>query len=131
MNQLSLLVVESDAGVSRMFADVFSDRSWKVDVCLDGESAYRAISSDRHYDVIVVSYQVPGSSGVQLTKLARSLDHRSSTPVVMITGSGDIEREAFSAGVNEVWHKPMDLFAFIRAVEKYVGVATCHNREHA
>jgi DNA-binding response OmpR family regulator len=126
-----MLVVESDAGVSRMFADVFSDRNWIVDVCLDGESAYRAISSDRHYDVIVVSYQVPASSGVQLTQLIRLLDHRSSTPVVMITGSGDVDGEAFSAGVDEVWHKPMDLFAFIRSVEKHVRTAACHSSEHA
>lgn len=112
-----------------MFADVFSDRSWQVDVCLDGECAARAIADSKHYDVIVVSYHVPGSSGIQLAQLARSLSHRSLTPVVMITGSGDIEREAFSAGVSEVWHKPMDLFAFISAVEKYVGVAACHGCE--
>ncbi len=112
-----------------MLADVFSDRSWQVDVCLDGECAARAITDDRHYDVIILSYQVPGSSGVQLVQLARSLSHRSLTPVVMITGSGDIERDALSAGANEVWHKPMDLFAFIRTIERYARITTRHGCE--
>jgi len=121
--------VESDAGVSRMLADVFSDRSWQVDVCLDGECASRAITGDRHYDILIVSYRVPGSSGILLAQLARSLSHRSLTPVVMITGSGDVEREALSAGVNEVWHKPLELFAFLATIEKYIRVAACHGCE--
>ena len=125
-----MLVVESDAGVSRMFADVFSDRNWQVDVCLDSECASRAMADDKHYDVIVMSYRVSGSSGIQLVRLARSISHRSLTPLVMVTGSGDIEREALSAGVNEVWHKPVDLIDFIAAMEKYVSAAKCQGCEH-
>jgi DNA-binding response OmpR family regulator len=113
-----------------MFADVFSDRNWQVDVCLDGECASRAITDDKHYNVIVISYRVPGSSGVQLVRLARSISHRSLTPVVMVTGSGDVEQEALSAGVNEVWHKPVDLLGFIAAMEKYASAAACHGCEH-
>jgi CheY-like chemotaxis protein len=115
----SLLLIEGDSSVSKLFSDVFVDRGWHVDVCPNGTSAVLALNKLRHYEVILVSYVVPETTGINLVRLIRSIAHRRNSPIVMVTGSGNVDEEALAAGVDEVWHKPVDILPFIAAIEKY------------
>jgi CheY-like chemotaxis protein len=63
--------------------------------------------------VILVSYRVPGTNGVQLVRFVRSLDHRRMTAVVMVTGSGEVTEEALAAGADEVLLKPINANALV------------------
>lgn len=127
---MTILIIEGDHSVLRLFADFFAANSFHTDICNDSECAKRAITSATHYDVIVVSYRVPGTDGVELVRLIRSLEHRNQTPVLMVTGSGDIEAEAFAAGVDHVMHKPLDLSALLTTVRELAS-PTKKNRNHA
>lgn len=124
MKNPTLLVIEGDTGVSKLFFDVFTGRDWAVDVCNDGPQAAEAINSSRPYDVIIVSYRVPEANGIYIVQMIRSLSHREDTPVIMVSGSGNIDQEAYLAGADEVWHKPVELMSFVSAVEKRASTAS-------
>jgi DNA-binding response OmpR family regulator len=116
----SILIAEGDQTVAKLFAAVFARQNWTVALAAHGTHAIEALLGSDRYDVVLVSYDVKGSSGVELTKLVRSLGHRKHTPVVMVTGRGEIDSEAFGAGASEVLHKPIDIHTLVAAVRKYV-----------
>ena len=117
----SIFIAEGARSVARLFATVFAHHNWKVTSFSDGKRADEALRGSEHYDVVLVSYEVPGINGVELTKLVRALEHRKHTPVVMVTGTTGIEAEAFRAGASEVLHKPIDIHSLVAAVSKYIS----------
>ena len=124
----SIFIAEGTRSVARLFAAVFAHHDWKVTSSSDGKGADEALRGSEHYDVVLVSYEVPGTSGVELTKLVRALDHRKHTPVVMVTGTTGIEAEAFRAGVSAVLRKPIDIYSLVAAVSKCIS-ETGHQEE--
>ena len=117
----SIFIAEGTRSVARLFATAFFRHNWKVTSSSDGKGADEALRGSEHYDVVLVSYEVPGMNGVELTKLVRALEHRKHTPVVMVTGTTGIEAEAFRAGASEVLHKPIDIYSLVAAVSKYIS----------
>jgi len=115
----SILIAEGDRAVASLFTDVFKENMWAVDSSTDANAVIDALRGCRHYDVVLVSYQVGSTNGVELTKLARSLEHRRTTPVVMITGGSGMELEALRAGATDVLHKPIDVNRLVALVGKY------------
>jgi DNA-binding response OmpR family regulator len=122
----TILIAEGDESVAKLFAAVFTRQNWKVALAAHGKHAIEALRGSECYDLVLVSYDVKGSSGVELTKLVRSLAHRKNTPVLMVTGSGGIDTEALRAGASEVLHKPIDIHTLVAAVGKYVSQGSHH-----
>jgi CheY-like chemotaxis protein len=79
-----------------------------VDSCLNGMTALEILKSDSPYDVIIVDNDLPGLGGLELVLRVRSMAHRRSTPIIMLSGD-DCEKEAWRAGVTAFLHKPEDL----------------------
>lgn len=57
------------------------------------------------YDAIIVDNDLPGLSGLELVLRVRSMAHRRSTPIIMLSGD-DCEKEAWRAGVSAFLRKP-------------------------
>ena len=115
----SILIAEGDDHVARLFATLFSRNDWMVHSLDDATKAAEVLRGDEPFDVVVVSYKIRGMSGVELTKLIRSLDHRRETHVVMVTGRPGVEPEALGAGADEVLSKPIDIFTLLQSVSGY------------
>jgi two-component system NtrC family sensor kinase len=66
-----VLVVEDEATVAQLIADVLKDEGLEVDVVLDGREALRRAASE-HYDLLICDMKMPGIDGEQFYKrLAR------------------------------------------------------------
>jgi CheY-like chemotaxis protein len=61
-----------------------------------------------HYDLLISDNDLPHVSGVELIRRVRQLPHRKRTPVIMLS-AGDVETEAWKAGVNAFLRKPHDI----------------------
>ena len=114
-----MLVIDSPT-LAKLFATVFEKLGWTVAVCNNRECAMRRVAGSEPYDLILLSYQLVGTNGVQLTRFIRSLEHRMTTAVVMLTSGGDITDEAKGAGVDEVLIKPVNVSSLILTVNKHV-----------
>jgi len=117
----SIFIAEGTRSVAKLFAAVFAHHNWKVTSFSDGIGADEALRGSEHYDVVLVSYEVPGMNGVELIKRVRALEHRKHTPVVMVTGTTGIEAEALRAGATAVLHKPIDIYSLVAAVSKCIS----------
>lgn len=123
----SLLIAEGNASVAKLFASVFEQHQWKVTSPPDANGVREALRGTEPFDIMLVSYEVRGSNGLELIKLVRALDHRRHLPVLLVTGTSGIDAEAFAAGASDVLHKPVDIYSLINAVNRQVARAEHHN----
>jgi two-component system C4-dicarboxylate transport response regulator DctD len=93
--------------------------SFIVDTALDAESALIAIRT-HDYDVVVSDIMLPGLDGIALLDACHRV--RPDTPVILISGYGDVELEQRAAkrGAYAFLHKPADPDVFFSVVNRAV-----------
>lgn len=104
-NQVSILYAEDDQPIANLIDEMLAAEAWQVELCLDGDSALRKLTSDERVDLLLVDNELSGLSGLDLVKRARKMTHRRRTPIVMLSAS-DCETEAWRAGVDAFLKKP-------------------------
>jgi CheY-like chemotaxis protein len=113
---IKILHVEDDITVAGIMKETLALEGWEVETCADGEAAMKKIGGPARYDLLLLDFQLPGVNGVQLAQRARSLAHRRSTPIVILSSALD-EATAGMAGADAFLRKPDD----IRAVRETVA----------
>ena len=116
----SMLIIEGSATVARLFAKIFEQRGWNVTTCDDGDSAMERLAGSEPYEVVLLSYRVPGTDGVKLVRFIRALEHRVTAAVVMVTGTSGVAEQARAAGADDVLLKPVNPNALVFAVDEQV-----------
>lgn len=112
-----ILHVEDEPTVADMVRVALEDGGWVVETCADGAQARRKLSGRAHYDLLIFDNQLPGVSGVELLRHARSLPHRRRTPAVVLSAA-DVETEAWRAGADAFLRKPDDAEAIVPTVRR-------------
>jgi CheY-like chemotaxis protein len=102
---VSILHAEDNTQIANLINEMFAGESWRVELCTDGDSALRKLTSDERFDLLLVDNELPGLSGLDLVKRARKITHRRRTPIVMLSGT-DCETDAWRAGVDAFLKKP-------------------------
>ncbi len=106
--QISILHAEDNEPLANLINEMLSVEGWRVELCVDGDSALRNLTSDERIDLLLVNNELPGLSGLDLVKRTRKMTHRRRTPIVMLSGN-DCETEAWRAGVDAFLKKPQQV----------------------
>jgi two-component system, NtrC family, nitrogen regulation response regulator NtrX len=104
----TVLIVDDEAGVRSALSGVLRDEGYVVDAVESGEACLdRVVRAP--YDVIVLDIWLPGMDG--LATLAKLRERRVDSPVVMISGHGNIESavKAIKLGAFDFVEKPLSL----------------------
>lgn len=117
----SMLIIDGSATIARLFAEIFERRGWSVFTCGDRDCAIERLAGSEPYDVVILSYRVPGTDGIKLVRFIRSLEHRLTAAVVMVTDSAEMTEQAKAAGADEVLLKPINPNALVWAVDKHIA----------
>jgi len=104
----NVLIVDDEAGVRSALSGVLRDEGYAVDAVDSGEACLDRVTR-APYDVIVLDIWLPGIDG--LATLARLRERRVDSPVVMISGHGNIESavRAIKMGAFDFVEKPLSL----------------------
>src|SRR5512134_283616 len=104
----SVLIVDDEAGVRSALSGVLRDEGYAVDAVESGEACLDRVAR-APYDVIILDIWLPGMDG--LATLARLRERRVDSPVVMISGHGNIESavRAIKMGAFDFVEKPLSL----------------------
>jgi DNA-binding response OmpR family regulator len=102
------LLADDDARLRQLVGDWLEHHQYHVDAVPDGEQAKEFLGRGA-YDVIILDWEMPGLSGVDLCSWFRS--RGGTTPVLMLTGKDKIDDKegGFGAGVDDYLTKPFEL----------------------
>ena len=118
----SILIVENNESVAKMFAYLFAGHAWRVTWYTDAQRAGEALAGRVHYDAVLVGHRFEGINGVDLITRIRAFDHRKDVPIVMMTGNAAVAvvAAAMAAGADGVLKKPADVAILVATVTKCV-----------
>ena len=124
-----ILIVEDEIDVSFLLKIELESEGYVVELAEEGTLAWELMSAYQ-YDVIILDWQVPGFSGIELcTKLRQSESLKqvsAPTPVLMLTGRGSIADKTcgLDTGADDYLTKPFDtreVAARVRALLRRFG----------
>jgi two-component system, OmpR family, response regulator len=116
-----ILVVDDESRIRTMLRRYLESEGFKVTEAADGTAMRRAFASEQP-DLVLLDLMMPGEDGLSL---ARGIRQDAQTPIIMLTGKGDlIDRVAgLEAGADDYVAKPFHLrevLARIRTVLRRV-----------
>jgi len=115
-----LLIIDDERGIRNTLREILADEGHEVDVAENGKQGLE-MAQAKSYDLIFSDIKMPEMDGMELLEKLKGKPLPTSphgeeidpidTPIVMITGHGDVETavQALKAGAYDFLLKPLDL----------------------
>ena len=105
---MKILIVDDERFIRSSLKELLEMEAHAVDVAENGADAIRMAEAEK-YDVIFCDIKMPGMDGIEV--LSKLIADGVETPVVMISGHGDIETavDCMRKGAFDFIEKPLDL----------------------
>lgn len=122
-----VLVVDDNEHAATVLTDMLAALGFKVETASSGASAIYAVrdaeAADRHFDIVMMDWQMPGMDGLEAARRIRELGLKHSPTQVMVTAYGREEsiRGAQSSGMVEVMLKPINASLLFDTMVKLVS----------
>lgn len=116
----SILIVDDDPDTCASFADVLADCGYDVDVACDGPEALH-LTREKSYRLALLDFRMPGMSGVELFERMRCDGNGTVAFLVTALASFDTVATAETAGIRDVFHKPVDLSELLPRVDEVMA----------
>lgn len=102
---MKILIVEDEIGIANFLRDGLEDENYSVDVALDGNRGLD-LATNRTYDLILLDWMLPGTSGLEITKQIRKSNKK--VPIVFLTAKDTLHDTVMGleAGANDYIKKP-------------------------
>jgi two-component system cell cycle response regulator DivK len=116
----TILVVEDNDLNLKLFGDLLEMSGYHVLKAREGMEALRLVREHRP-DLIVMDIQLPGVSGLEVTKWIKEDHLLKAIPIVAVTAlalKGD-EQKIRAAGCDAYMSKPISTGNFLKAIERF------------
>lgn len=104
-----IIIVDDDEIIAEIASDALSEAGHMVSAVYDGTDAMEAITGGDP-DLVILDYNLPGKTGMQLLRELRMLPHANEIPVMMLTARGGrlLKIRAEETGADDYIVKPFD-----------------------
>jgi two-component system, cell cycle response regulator DivK len=118
----TVLIVEDSAAGREMYGQALEACGYRVVQADDGAAAVRLATAEPP-DVVIMNLSIPLVSGVDAIEILKCHPATEHVPVLVLTGhtSHNIREEAWEAGCDEYFDKPLPPTQLIEAVESRIG----------
>jgi DNA-binding NtrC family response regulator len=105
-----LLIIDDERGIRNTLREILADEGHEVEVAENGKQGLE-MAQAKAYDLIFSDIKMPEMDGLELLTALKAGEEAIDTPVVMITGHGDVETavQALKLGAYDFLLKPLDL----------------------
>jgi CheY-like chemotaxis protein len=118
---LTILYVEDNRLVSAAVRDLLEGAGWRVELCSDGNAAMNRLAGGVAYALLLFDNDLPGATGLELTRYARSLASYRTTPIIILSAT-DCGPQARDAGADLFLSKPDEIDRLVDAVRRLLRV---------
>ena len=120
----TILVVEDNELNMKLFRDLLEVQGYRVLQTRDGMEALKLARHHRP-DLILMDIQLPGVSGLEVTKWIKDDITLRAIPIIAVTAfamKGD-EEKIRRGGCEAYMAKPISVVSFLKTVEQFLGAA--------
>lgn len=127
MTERRILVVEDDAGTSRLVGEILRSEGVVIEYAADGVDALETLRRSVP-DLVVLDLALPRIDGWEILNTLQQAGRE--IPVVIITahGQGSAAERAFAAGANRFFEKPFIPGELKEAVDELLASAHSNGR---
>lgn len=121
MTKTVLIVDDNELNV-KLFNDLLEASGYGTVTTQDGHQAV-ALAREHAPDLILMDVQLPGISGLDITRTMKSDDGLKQIPVIAVTAhaSKEDEERIRQSGCDDYVSKPIDIAMFLETVSRYLG----------
>ena len=118
-----ILVIDDERAIRNTLKDVLEYEKHEVDLAEDGASGIELFSGNS-YDVVLCDIKMQKMDGIEV--LQKLMEISSVTPVIMISGHGNIDTavEAIKKGAYDFLEKPLDLNRLLITIRNAMDKST-------
>jgi len=118
-----LLIVDDEKSIRKTLREVLEYEKYQVDEAADGMEGLGLIQKNK-YDIILCDIKMPKMDGIEV--LEKIMELNIDTPIVMISGHGNIETavEAVKKGAFDFIAKPLDLNRLLVTIRNAMDKST-------
>ena len=116
----TVLVVEDNDLNMRLFRDILEARGYNVLQAKDGMEGWR-MAREQRPDLILMDIQLPGVTGLEVTKWLKDDETLKFIPVIAITAFAMVgdEKKLLEGGCDAYICKPISIPDFLQTVERF------------
>lgn len=105
-----LLIIDDERGIRNTLREILADEGHEVEVAENGKQGLE-MAQAKTFDLIFSDIKMPEMDGIEVLKALKEGEEAIDTPIVMISGHGDVETavQALKAGAYDFLLKPLDL----------------------
>jgi DNA-binding NtrC family response regulator len=120
----SILIVDDERLLARTLSNALKEAGYKAVTAATAEQAEKQVFSDQVFDLVVLDYRLPKSSGLVL--LTKMREKQLSSRVILMTafGSPEVRAEARRLQVDRFVRKPFDLARMLSEIQDLIGAPT-------
>lgn len=118
-----ILIIDDEKSIRKTLREILEYEKYQVDEAIDGIEGLSMIQKDK-YDIILCDIKMPKMDGIEV--LDKIMQMSADTPVVMISGHGNIETavEAVKKGAFDFIAKPLDLNRLLVTIRNAMDKST-------
>ena len=105
-----LLIIDDERGIRNTLREILADEGHEVEVAENGKQGLE-MAQAKAFDLIFSDIKMPEMDGIEVLKALKEGEEAIDTPIVMISGHGDVETavQALKLGAYDFLLKPLDL----------------------
>lgn len=118
----TVMIVEDNELNMKLFNDLLQAQGYNTVQSLDGRDILK-LARQHCPDLILMDVQLPGISGVELTKALKADAELKNIPIIAVTAfamKGD-EEKIREGGCNGYISKPISIPIFLETITKFIG----------
>lgn len=119
--KIKVLIIEDEPIIAEMISMILEDEGFDVISLSDtGWARFKLQASE--VNLVMLDLQLKGEGGASICKYIKTHHDLKSIPVILVSGSEDIEEIKEKCGADDLIRKPFELNHFISKVHKHTGV---------
>lgn len=112
-----ILAIDDDADFRDGLSDVLDELGYRVRTAANGREALEALRTEPAPDVILLDLRMPEMDGRTFRREQTRDERISGIPLVVVSGSREVDEEAESLGAAAVLPKPFGVDALVESIE--------------
>jgi DNA-binding response OmpR family regulator len=119
--KIKVLIIEDEPVIAEMISMILEDEGFEV-ISLSDTGWARYKLQAKEVSLVMLDLKLKGEDGESICKYIKTHHDLKNIPVILVSGSEDIEEIKEKCGADDLIRKPFELNHFISKVHKHTGV---------